>query len=109
MANGNQNAKPTQTPYVASNQYYSATPGSAYTKVVHVSGSMNNPFTATGSFANPAGFIVLAQGSVFLKFNGSDVSYLSGQFHEAGAAHVVYNLPLTYATASYTGSLLVLY
>lgn len=109
MANGNLNAKPAQTPYVASNQYYSATPGSSYTKVVHVSGSLNNPFTATGSFANPAGFIVLAQGSVFLKFNGSDISYLSGQFHEPGAAHVVYSLPLSYASASYTGSLLVLY
>ena len=109
MANGNQNAKPTQTPYVASNQYYSATPGSAYTRVVHVSGSLNNPFTATGSVANPAGFIVLAQGAVSLKFNGSDITYPGNQFHESGTAHIVYSLPLSYASASYTGSLLVLY
>jgi hypothetical protein len=109
MANGNQNANPTQTPYVASNQYYSATPGSAYTRVVQVSGSLNNPFTATGSFANPAGFIILAQGFVSLKFNGSDVTYPGIQFHEAGAAHVIYNLPLTYAATSATGSVLVLY
>ena len=109
MANGNQNAKPTQTPYVASNQYYSATPGSAYTRVVHVSGSLNNPFTATGSFANPAGFIVLAQGAVSLKFNGSDITYPGNQFHESSTAHIVYSLPLSYASASYTGSLLVLY
>lgn len=101
---------PISGPYTApAASYSSVRSNSAYSRVVHVSGSLNNPFTATGSNANPAGFIVLAQGSVFLQFNGSPITYPSGQFHEIAASHVIYDLPITYISASNTGSVLVLY
>jgi hypothetical protein len=103
-------SNPISGPYSApAASYSSAISNSKYSRVVHVSGSLNNPFTATGSNANPAGIIVLAQGSVFLQFKGSSVTYPSGQFYEVGASHVIYDLPITYISASNTGSVLVLY
>jgi hypothetical protein len=78
-------------------------------KVVYVNPNTNNPLTLTGSYANSNGFIVLTPGSIALQFNGYSGSFTSGQFHEMGAAHVIYPLPLTYVSCSNTGSVLVLY
>ena len=80
-----------------------------YTRTIQVSGSMNNPLTLTGSYANNSGFIVIQPGSVALKFVGSNQTFTSGQFHEAGAAHTIYPIALSYVSASLTGSVLILY
>ena len=103
-------SNPTSGPYSAPAASYSSTlSNSKYSRVVHVSGSLNNPFTATGSNANPAGFIVLERGDVSLQLKDSPVSYTAAQFHEVGTSHVIYDLPITYISASNTGSVLVLY
>jgi hypothetical protein len=81
-----------------------------YSRVVHVTGSLNNPLTLTGSYEGNTGFIILQPGSVALTFAGSTAgTFTSGQFHEIGGAHTIYELPLLYVSASNTGSLLVLY
>jgi hypothetical protein len=83
-----------------------ATPGG---RVVFVNANTNNPLTLTGSYANNSGFIVLQPGSIAMQFNGYSGSFTSGQFHEMGAAHVIYPIQLAYVSASNTGSMLVLY
>lgn len=104
-------ANPISGPYtgVPATTYNQPATTAAYGRVVQVSGSLNNPLTLTGSYANNAGFIILQPGSVALQFPGSAQTFTSGQFHEMGAAHVIYPIELTYVSASNTGSVLVLY
>lgn len=102
-------ANPIQPTYTFQNAYHDASRQATYSRVVQVSGSLNNPLTLTGSFANNAGFIITQPGSVLLRFAGDAVPFFSGQFHEIGAAHVIYPIGLSYVSASNTGSILVLY
>ena len=80
-----------------------------YSRTIQVSGSINNPLTLTGSYANNAGFIITQPGSVAMRFVGSSQTFTSGQFHEPGAAHTIYPIALSYVSASNTGSILILY
>ena len=106
-------ANPISGPYSAPAYNYTSAnaPNTAadYSRTVRVTGSLNNPLTLTGSYANNSGFIVLQPGSLALTFNGHSGSFTAGQFHQAGAAHVIYPIQLTYVSASITGSVLVLY
>ena len=103
-------ANPINPTYTFQNAYHSTMPTAPYGRVVQVSGSINNPLTLTGSYANNAGFIIVQPGSVALQFPGSTAqTFTSGQFHEMGGAHVIYPISLTYVSASNTGSVLVLY
>lgn len=101
-------ATPITGPYTYVAKSFNSGPAQ-YTRTVQVSGSINNPLTLTGSYANNSGFIIIQPGSVALKFVGSPQTFTSGQFHEVGAAHVIYPIALSYVSASNTGSVLILY
>jgi hypothetical protein len=102
------NENPITGPYASPAKTYHSSPAQ-YSRVIQVSGSINNPLTLTGSYANNVGFIIIQPGSVAMKFAGSNQTFNSGQFHEVGAAHTIYPISLTYVSASNTGSILVLY
>ena len=96
--------------YTPTSRNESVTPAAAPGgRVVFVNNNTNNPLTLTGSYANNSGFIILQPSSLALTFNGHSGSFTAGQFHQAGAAHVIYPIQLTYVSASNTGSVLVLY
>jgi hypothetical protein len=82
--------------------------GALYNKTVRVTGSLNNPLTLTGSYANNSGFIVFNTGSVFLTgFNGT--AYVGADFHQTGVNHVIYPIGLSYVSCSAGGDISVLY
>lgn len=100
-------SNPVQPPY-----NYTALPYhtgfNQYSKVVIVSASTNNPFTATGSFANPIGISTndtVATALIYFKDGGNittadmapgviypfQVSYVSGTFSSGKHIHLYYS------------------
>lgn len=108
MANGNQNAKPTQAPYVASSGYYSAIPTATFTRVIKVNATTNNPFTLTGSYANNAGFLVMSTGSIVIS-SSNGTGFTAVDFHEPSQNHQIFPIALSYVSASAQGEMAILY
>jgi hypothetical protein len=79
-----------------------------YIRTVRVTGSLNNPLTLTGSFANNSGFIVMNTGSIVLS-SSNGTGYVAVDFHEAGQNHQIFNIGLSYVSASAAGDITVLY
>jgi hypothetical protein len=79
-----------------------------YIRTVRVTATTNNPLTLTGSFANNAGFLIMNTASVFLSASNG-TQYVSTNFHEPGQNHQIFNIGLSYVSASGGGDITVLY
>lgn len=79
-----------------------------YTRTVRVTGSLNNPLTLTGSYANNSGFIVMNTASVWL-YSKDGTGYVGGDFHTPGQNHIIYPMALSYVSASAGGDVTILY
>jgi hypothetical protein len=105
-------ANPISGPYtVPAYNYTSAdAPNTAadYSRTVRVTGSLNNPLTLTGSYANNAGFIIMNTGSVYLTAKDG-TQYVSTNFHQPSTNHQVFNIALSYVSASAGGDITILY
>lgn len=99
-------SNPIQPPYNYTTTPYHNRYGQ-YSKVVNVTQAVNNPFTATGSFANPIGVSTndsVATVLVYFKDGGNittadmasgviypfQISYISGTFSSGKHIHVYY-------------------
>jgi hypothetical protein len=79
-----------------------------FVRTIRVTGSLNNPLTLTGSYANNAAFMVMNTASVFISaLNGT--SYAGADFHTAGQNHQIYNIALSTVSASAAGDITILY
>lgn len=105
-------ANPISGPYtVPAYNYTSANaPNTAadYSRTVRVTGSLNNPLTLTGSYANNAGFIIMNTASVFLTTKDG-TQYTGTNFHQPGQNHQMFNIALSYVSASAGGDITILY
>jgi hypothetical protein len=79
-----------------------------YTRTVRVTATTNNPLTLTGSFANNVGFLIMNTGSVFLSASNG-TQYVGMDFHEPSQNHQIFNIGLSYVSASAGGDITVLY
>jgi hypothetical protein len=88
--------------------YNSSKINATYSRTVRVTATTNNPFTATGSNANPAGFLIMNTGSLFITAS-SGTGYFGADFHEAGQNHQIFPISLRYVSASDGGDITILY
>lgn len=98
---------PVQPPYnYPATTYHQDSP--TFMRTVRVTGSLNNPLTLTGSYANNAAFMVMNTASIIIDLQGG-ARYVAMDFHTAGVNHQLYPVPLSYVSASGTGDMLVFY
>jgi hypothetical protein len=97
-------------PYTYTPQSYSTgTPvRDSYTRTIRVTGSLNNPLTLTGSYANNAAFMVMNTASVFMTASNG-TGFFGADWHSAGQNHVIYPIQLAYVSCSAGGDVVVLY
>jgi hypothetical protein len=101
-------ANPISGPYNVAVVAYHQLNAAAFTRTVRVTATTNNPLTLTGSFANNAGFIIMATGSInLISTNGT--SYSGSDFHEPNQNHQIFSIGLSYVSASGAGDITVLY
>jgi hypothetical protein len=102
-------ANPIPGPYTLPTTYtYHQDKPAEYSRIVNVTGSLNNPLTLTGSYANNAGFMVMNTASVFI--TGSDGSrFVGADFHTANNNHTIYPIAINYVSCSAGGQMVVLY
>jgi len=88
--------------------YHQSDANGSFSKTIRVTGSLNNPLTLTGSFANNAGFIVMNTASLNLSASNG-TQYVGADFHMPGQNHTIYPIQLSYVSASAGGDITVLY
>ena len=101
-------ANPISGPYNVAVVAYHQPNAATFTRTVRVTATTNNPLTLTGSFANNAGFLMMNTGSIFLSASNG-TGYVGADFHEASQNHQVFNIGLSYVSASGGGDITVLY
>jgi hypothetical protein len=101
-------ANPISGPYNVAVVAYHQPNVDAFTRTVRVTATTNNPLTLTGSYANNTGFLIMNTGSVILSASNG-TGYIGADFHEAGQNHQVFNIGLSYVSASAGGDITVLY
>lgn len=101
-------ANPISGPYNVAVAAYHQPNTDTYTRTVRVTATTNNPLTLTGSFANNAGFLIMNTASVFLSASNG-TQYVSTNFHAPGQNHQIFNIGLSYVSASAGGDITILY
>jgi len=101
-------ANPISGPYSVAIAAYHQPNAATYTRTVRVTATTNNPLTLTGSFANNAGFLIMNTASVFLSASNG-TQYVSTNFHAPGQNHQIFNIGLSYVSASAGGDITILY
>jgi len=101
-------ANPISGPYNVAVVAYHQPNAAAFTRTIRVTATTNNPLTLTGSYANNTGFLIMNTGSVILSASNG-TGYVGADFHEAAQNHQVFNIGLSYVSASGGGDITVLY
>jgi len=101
-------ANPISGPYNVAVVAYHQPNVNAFIRTVRVTATTNNPLTLTGSFADNAGFLIMNTGSVILSASNG-TGYIGADFHEPNQNHQVFNIGLSYVSASAGGDITVLY
>ena len=100
---------PISGPYSApAATYNSSKINATYSRTVRVTATANNPFNATGSFLNPAAFIIMNTGSLYISASNG-TGYVGADFHEPGQNHQIFPISLRYVSASDGGDITILY
>ena len=97
-------------PYTYTPQSYSTgTPvRDSYTRTIRVTGSLNNPLTLTGSYANNSAFMVMNTARVFMTASNG-TAFVGADWHTPGVNHTIYPIQLSYVSCSAGGDIVVLY
>ena len=74
--------------------YHQQDANGSFSRAIRVTGSLNNPLTLTGSFANNAAFMVMNTASVFISASNG-TPYVGADFHQPGQNHTVYPIQLS--------------
>jgi hypothetical protein len=101
-------ANPVQPLYNLPATPYHQDNAAQYTRAIRVTGSLNNPLTLTGSYANNSGFMVSNTSSILI-ITTNGTTYNANAFHAPGMPHQVYSFGLSYVSASAGGEITVLY
>ena len=101
-------ANPISGPYSVPVTAYHQVNAAQYVRTVRVTATTNNPFTLTGSYANNAGFLVMNTGSLVIS-SSNGTGYVAMDFHEPNQNHQIFNIGLSYVSASAQGDMTVLY
>lgn len=101
-------ANPISGPYSVAITAYHQPNAAQYVRTVRVNATTNNPLTLTGSFANNAGFLVMNTGSLVIS-SSNGTGYIAMDFHEPNQNHTIFNIGLSYVSASAQGDMTVLY
>jgi hypothetical protein len=102
-------ANPISGPYILPTTFtYHQDKPSIYSRMVSVTGSVNNPLTLTGSYANNAGFMIMNTASVVLS-DSDGTRFSESGFHTSNNNHTIYPIAITYVSCSAGGHTIVLY
>ncbi len=101
-------ANPISGPYNVAVAAYHQSSAAQYVRTVRVTATTNNPLTLTGSFANNAGFLIMNTGSLVIS-SSNGTGYVAVDFHESNQNHQIFNIGLSYVSASAQGDMTVLY
>ena len=99
---------PNNPTYTFQNAYHQQDANGSFSRTIRVSGSLNNPLTLTGSFANNAGFMVMNTASLFISASNGQ-GYVGADFHMPGQNHTIYPIQLSRVSASDGGDITVFY
>jgi hypothetical protein len=101
-------ANPIYGPYTVPSTTYHQDLSATYGRTIRVNSTTNNPLTLTGSYANNAGFIVINTSSLSI-VSANGTTFSAGDFHVSGQIHPIYNISLSYVSASNGGDITILY
>ena len=101
-------ANPISGPYSVPVTVYHQSNAAQYVRTVRVTATTNNPLVLTGSYANNAGFLVMNTGSLAIS-SSNGTGYIASNFHAPGQNHQIFNIGLSYVSASAAGDITILY
>ena len=101
-------ANPISGPYSVPVAVYHQSNAAQYVRTVRVTATTNNPLVLTGSYANNSGFLVMNTGSLFIS-SSNGTGYIGANFHAPGQNHQIFNIGLSYVSASAAGDITILY